>query len=229
MLELPYAKAPIRADGGGLVTRLLGASARLPHDLLLISGVRSGQEAMRGEETQAIGVLGGLPAGQRSRLILVGTHSKHVLADGSRAREIRTFMTGEFFEVLSRHSILSRSVKQGKRAAAARDFAEGVRAGARDGILSASFQVRMRNLLGGRTAASGAAFLSGVLIGAELAALPKRPRRVHVVGDPALTSLYASALRVLGGGRAVREHSALDATVAGQLIIARAAGLLPAP
>ena len=47
---------------------------------------------------------------KRSLLILPGTQSKHIQIENQSVIDFRTFMTGELFEVLGRHSILRASV-----------------------------------------------------------------------------------------------------------------------
>jgi 2-dehydro-3-deoxygalactonokinase len=84
-------------------------------------------------------------------------------------------MSGELFDVLSKHTILQYSVsaeqetQQGLEAAddlAA--FLAGVRQALAIPMSSALFQVRTRQLLEGKPGESNRSFLSGVLLGAEL-------------------------------------------------------------
>ena len=62
------------------------------------------------------------------------------------------------------------------------------------------FNIRARGLLGQSSLGEAPARLSGLLIGAELAAM--RPywlgQSVALVGDPRLNALYASALKAQG-------------------------------
>ena len=62
---------------------------------------------MRGEETQVLGVLQGL--GPQVLIGLPGSHSKWVEVVEGRITHFDTFMTGEVFAVLSKHSILGRT------------------------------------------------------------------------------------------------------------------------
>src|SRR3546814_14199624 len=75
--ELPYATLPFSLSGNGAVTRKFEASADFPHEILLISGLRSEQDVMRGEETQLLGLAaqGMLPA-DNAICLFPGTHSK---------------------------------------------------------------------------------------------------------------------------------------------------------
>lgn len=56
MAELPYAELPFSVDGCGAMVEQMEQTESFPHDVLLISGVRSEQDVMRGEETQLIGL-----------------------------------------------------------------------------------------------------------------------------------------------------------------------------
>jgi 2-dehydro-3-deoxygalactonokinase len=132
---------------------------------------------MRGEETELVGLFtmdAIAPLRCGALVIKPGTHSKHLRVEGGRLVGLETFMTGELFEVLGKASILQHSIEgkpEDRRADASEDFRAGVRA-ARDLPLSAAlFRVRTRQLLDHRTEPQNRAFLSGVLIGAELAYL----------------------------------------------------------
>ncbi len=103
--ELPYARLPLALDGEGLVWSELSRPSDFPAArLLLISGVATACDVLRGEETQALGLF------QLSRfdefksravVIIPGTHSKHLSIDDGRVNDFQTFMTGELFEVLA--------------------------------------------------------------------------------------------------------------------------------
>ena len=160
----------------------------------------SGPDVMRGEETQVLGWLAADPARRRGwrGLCLPGTHAKWVaVADGVIARFV-TAMTGELYDLLMTHSVL--------RAPAATEdmsaFSLGVAvAGDGSALASRLFSARGRFLEGELPEGSVASYLSGLLIGAEIGALWPRMRvegddSVEVIGDPALTRLYAHALEL---------------------------------
>src|SRR6185503_13444569 len=123
----------------------------------LISGLATRFEMMRGEESEIIGLMTD-PAlaafSKRSLVILPGTHSKHVWIDDQRIVDFRTFMTGEFFDVLGRHSILSASVDVAAHAPQTSFSAsdrvaveEGVKWGSDHGLARGLFRVRTRAVL----------------------------------------------------------------------------------
>ncbi len=55
--ELPYAELPFAVDGSQAGVRYLESQPDFPYDLLLISGIRTEGDVMRGEETQLVGLI----------------------------------------------------------------------------------------------------------------------------------------------------------------------------
>jgi 2-dehydro-3-deoxygalactonokinase len=203
MMELPYGTLPFSADGRGVVTHLQPANADLPHNVLLISGIRSDDDVMRGEETQLIGCMAGNSnAATEGTFIFPGTHSKHIQVKAGQAVSFQTFMTGELFELLRKHSILKDAVAvpEGATQPAPGDsFSEGVTDGARQHLLHAAFRVRTNQLFGRLRKAENLDYLSGLLIGAELQSLQTADTgHIYLCGGAHLEERYAIALEVLG-------------------------------
>ncbi len=231
--ELPYRELPVATDGSDLTVERISAHDELPHPVLLISGVRTRDDVMRGEETQLIGscaVGASLPLGTEVRRLLVfpGTHSKHVELSGAQAVSFRTYMTGEVFALLSSQSVLAHSVAGGAAPGGedVESFAAGVRAGAADNLLHAAFRVRTRALLDHVGAAANYHYLSGLLIGAELRDIAGRNIAITLVASGPLGSAYHRALQVLGVRSPVTVHDADDCLIAGQWTVATRLGLL---
>ena len=191
---------------------------------------------MRGEETQVLGALPSLP-NDDVLIGLPGSHSKWVqVADGC-IQHFDTFMTGEVFAVLSEHSILGRTQQRGGTFDADA-FDRGVQVALSSegdiGPLSTLFSARTLGLTGDLSATAQADYLSGLLIGHELAALAnaQRQRRnsahlpaVVLIGSGPLCVRYDRALQACGFGAAsVAEH----ATERGLWQLALAAGLVRA-
>lgn len=199
MINVPYGNIPFSLDGSDLVVHRLDADGKFSHPVYLISGVRSEDDVMRGEETQLVGVADDRALKGEHLYIFPGTHSKHIRAVDGRAVGFTTFMTGEFFEVLSKKSILADSVSE-DGALLHRDnldsFREGVLEGSRNNILNSAFHVRTRSLLGARAKEANYYFLSGLLIGSELGGLSQSA--VTVIGGEFILACYEEALRVLG-------------------------------
>lgn len=186
--ELPYATLPFSLSGSGAVGEWIES------DVYLISGVRGESDMMRGEETQALGwaehVGEALP--DQATLILPGTHSKHLRIDRGAITAITTFMTGELFELLCRHSVLRHSVAEDAPWDPAA-FREGVVASGEVGLTSSLFQVRTRQVLAGRSGAANRSFLSGLLIGSELRTLTPGETPIVLAAGEALRAAYSAA------------------------------------
>jgi 2-dehydro-3-deoxygalactonokinase len=166
--------------------------------IAIVPGLSDGQgdvpDVMRGEEVQIFGAmrLAGLADGL---FVLPGTHSKWATVRAGKVTGFRTFMTGEAYGLFVQHSILARTLD----AAAPLDeeaFLRGVeRAGSGEGLLHNAFGVRALGLFGRLSPAQSASYLSGLLIGEELARqnLPQGGE-VIVIGALALGERYALAL-----------------------------------
>jgi 2-dehydro-3-deoxygalactonokinase len=214
--ELPYARLPFALDGRDAVCETLEGRIHL------ISGIRSKTDMARGEETQALGLAAALGSAlpDRATLVLPGTHSKHLTVDSGAITGVRTFMTGELFDLLVRHSVLRHSTE----AAAAFDptaFAEGVAESRRQPLAAALFRVRTRQVLDGHPAPANTAFLSGLLIGAELGALAESERPVIVAAGEALRIAYAAAAEGLGLASRLRVFDAEPPSALGQEVLLR--------
>jgi 2-dehydro-3-deoxygalactonokinase len=168
-------------------------------------------DVMRGEEVQIFGAvaLTGIDAGL---FVLPGTHNKWARVEAGRVQGFRTFMTGEFYALLSQHSILARTLDATAELDEAA-FLQGVaRAteGERGSLLNHAFGARTLSLFGRRTAAELASYLSGLLIGDELRtalrlgtgaagdAAGSPGSEIVLIGSPALTRRYALALSARG-------------------------------
>lgn len=213
--EAPYVECP--AGAAELAARLHPVEWR-GKTLRIVPGLvdRSGgvPDVMRGEETQLLGVLPTLGAG-RHTICLPGTHSKWVRIEDGRIAGFRTHMTGEVFAVLKQHSILGRLMTEGADDEAA--FNAGVaRAGEAGGLLHHLFGTRTRGLFDELPSASLASYLSGLLIGHELAA-EGSSGAVQILGSPHLARRYGQALQFLGRKAVVLDP---DAAVSGLFQIA---------
>jgi len=193
--EAPYAACP--AGLTDLTQRLHWIE---PGRIAIVPGLSVEQggvpDVMRGEEVQIFGALRltGLADGL---FVLPGTHNKWVTVSGGRVTGFRTYMTGEFYGLLTQHSILSRTTEADAPLDEAA-FLDGVkRANNGDGLLHNAFGARALALFERLAPAPSASYLSGLLIGEELRAqLPAR--EVVLIGAPALTARYALALKQAG-------------------------------
>lgn len=156
-------------------------------------------DVMRGEETQLFGAIRLDPAlgSDRHIVVLPGTHSKWAWLEDGRITSFRTFLTGELFALLQGSSLLSAG-REGHAEEIGDAFGHGLtRARADGGVLGSVFETRAAQLRDGHSAAWGADFLSGLLLGCELAEMRRLgalPAAVTVIGGAALAQRYARAL-----------------------------------
>jgi len=204
--ELPYARLPFRLDGSDAVVN------EIEPDTFLISGVRSEDDVMRGEETELLG----LEIGREEAVaILPGTHSKHCVLQNGAMVSFRTFMSGELHALLGSHGILRQSVGAGWDEAAC---LEGIDEATRGALTSSLFKIRTRSLLHRKSPESNGSYLSGLLIGSELSALPEGvPLILAAAGK--IAAPYRLAFRALGldtRSRILSDEEAAALAVRGQ-------------
>lgn len=193
MAELPYAEVPFRLDGSDVEYRVM-ESRVVACPLLLLSGVRTPDDVMRGEETELIGLCRSIAApASPSLFILPGTHSKHVYVDSGAIVSFRTYMTGELFDMLANASILRESVREVPFNRQA--FELGVRASRDRPLLSGLFTVRTHRLFDRIDAGESYWYLSGLLVGYEVGAPAAAP--VFLCGMSRLAPLYRAAIEAL--------------------------------
>jgi 2-dehydro-3-deoxygalactonokinase len=109
--------------------------------------------------------------------------------------DFQTFMTGELFDILGRHSILRATMDDHAVVQPNDAFREGVQAAKKRGLAGSLFSVRTRGALGGVAAVENTSYLSGLLIGSELVGI-QGP--VLLAASGALADLYAAAMQSLG-------------------------------
>jgi len=203
MQELPYAILPFPVSGSGAIVQIFEAEENFPNPILLISGVRSDEEVMRGEETQLIGIaeLLGLQQ-QEAILILPGTHSKHLHIKNGHLVDFKTFMTGEVFGLMINHSILKNSVDTGDWAELSESDEEAFRLGVDrstvSSILNSLFSIRTNELFNKMNKRQNSLYLSGLLIGNELSTLRSEDVTLGLCSSGNLLGLYRLALDQLG-------------------------------
>ncbi|HMH22085.1 MAG TPA: 2-dehydro-3-deoxygalactonokinase [Puia sp.] len=217
MLELPYREIPFDIYHEDLITEWLPAGAGPGAGVLLISGLKSGDDVMRGEETQLIGCLSG-PGGFAAEAapdhimapdvnigdglyIFPGTHSKHILVKDGTIIGFKTFMTGEIFELLSEKSLLAGSVEKTRDRPGDRDWASfrrGVLEASGANFLQVAFHTRVNDLFGLLSKKENFYYLSGLLIGTELQDLPaKDAKDIYLCCGNALKDHYEKALELM--------------------------------
>lgn len=196
--EAAYRAVPCTPLGGPLL-------AVTPHDprfrLHIVAGLSQADPAdvMRGEEVQIAGYLAANP-GFEGTLCLPGTHSKWATIRAGRVSGFQTYMTGELFALLATASVLRHALGGAGWDDAAFLAASAEALAAPETLSARLFAIRAASLLAGQSPAVARARLSGLLIGAELAAT--RPlwqgRAVAIIGAGQLAAHYAAALAAQG-------------------------------
>lgn len=193
--ELPYHPLPFDVSGVDLKPAVLPPAMDFPHTLLLFPGIRSHDDVIRGEETQLIGCRPAIEQEERV-FILPGTHSKHITVRDGRAVGFRTYMTGEFFQLLAHRSLLAASVGKPSSPAVTPAFYAGIDASRGSSILHSAFSVRTNQLFRRLAKEDNYQYLSGLLLGEELKELGHR--HITLVAAAPLLSPYQAALQYLG-------------------------------
>lgn len=167
-------------------------------------------DVLRGEETQIAGFLAAHPD-FGGTLCLPGTHCKWVLVAGGQVLGFHTFMTGELYALLSRQSVLRLTIDGAKPDKTAFATALAQALARPESVPAHLFSLRADALLHGLAAASGAGRLSGLLIGAEIAAARDlwQERRVAVIGAAELSALYLKGLTMAGASAYQHDGAAL--------------------
>jgi 2-dehydro-3-deoxygalactonokinase len=168
------------------------------------------QDVMRGEETQVFG----LDLQDDAVVVGPGTHSKWIRTAQGRITDFRTFMTGELFAAIRKGTILGADM--GDPGVDDDAFTTGVERALHDPAVTANlFSVRVEALAGRLSSASAADYLSGLLIGAEIAAqIDAHERPIILIGAEPLCRRYAAAL-ALGDFQDVRIADGAAATALG--------------
>ncbi|WP_420144164.1 2-dehydro-3-deoxygalactonokinase [Sphingobium sp.] len=160
-------------------------------------------DVMRGEETQIFGALARDPAlaAGRHLIVLPGTHNKWSLVEDGRIVAFRTMPTGELFALLRDRSTLGPKTDVTDAAEEAAGFAEGLERANEAGLLQSLFAARTMRLRKGKSPDWALGYLSGLLIGCEIAEIRTTltgTDSVVLIGDKRLSARYAQALEAQG-------------------------------
>jgi 2-dehydro-3-deoxygalactonokinase len=203
--EVPYLECPARpgaiadaalrfeADGRAIAI-LPGLSCR---------GKTGAPDVMRGEETQILGALRLHPSLAKGHHVfcLPGTHTKWAVVTDGAVTQFQTALSGELFELLRRHSVLARDSNDVDAQSPA--FALGLEfARQTTDLLHLLFSARSRVVTGDMAKADAASYLSGLLLGKDIAtamalfdiARFNTDSPVQIICTPALAALYGKAL-----------------------------------
>ena len=192
-IEAPYASTPCSPQAN-----MITAPTKDPRlNVQIISGVSQAQPAdvMRGEETQIAGFQK-LNPNWDGVICLPGTHTKWVQMSAGEIVSFQTFMTGEIFDLMCSSSVLRYSVAGKGWDHDAFGTAVEDAISRPEAMAARLFSLRAESLLNDLPQATAKARLSGLLIGAELAAA--RPywlgQSIAMIGPKAMGDGYAAAL-----------------------------------
>lgn len=202
--HVPYLPCPAQpAQIAEAAMRLEGGQIAIAPGLSC-KNVYDAPDVLRGEETQVLGALRldtRLQQGRRL-LCLPGTHTKWVVLEGGIVQSFLTAVSGELYSIVKQHSVLIRDYAN-ETAAHESIFQRAIShiqqhsAAALPHLL---FECRSRQLAGELTPAAAAAYLSGLLIAADVGGalraftVEEKNPSVMLVGAPQLTGLYVQAL-----------------------------------
>ncbi|NML33681.1 2-dehydro-3-deoxygalactonokinase [Paraburkholderia antibiotica] len=215
----------------------LGAGARDLNGATGASGA-NGAGSARGNGTAHATNSANVPDdGSRSLIGLPGTHAKWAVVQAGRIERFHTFMTGEVFAALREHTILGRTMVTPDRPDT-EAFLRGVniaRERGHAGMLATVFSTRTLGLTGQLSGEAQSDYLSGLLIGHELAGLEAvlaqqgsslAQQSLQLIGNDALCERYRLALAQFG---CLRAEPVKHATERGLWRVAVEAGLVAPP
>ncbi len=199
--EVPYLHCPAKPSAIAAAALRFEVDGRAIAILpgLSCTGLAGAPDVMRGEETQILGALRLHPELTRGRhvLCLPGTHAKWVALEDGAVVGFQTALSGELFELLRRHSVLARDGGEVAVDDAFRRGLEFARANPKADLLYLLFSTRARVVTGQMPKADAASYLSGLIVGKDVAtaaALFELGAKLPLICAPLLGSLYAEAL-----------------------------------
>ena len=228
--EAPYVLCPAnpKAIAGHLI-EVEAESVRVRIAPGLMTEGQDGEpDVMRGEEVEILGIADSGAA----LIVLPGSHSKWAVVDEGRVMGFKTFVTGELFAAIRDHTLIGAFARAVPPKPPGNAFARGVARGAETasgekgaGLLGALFGARALPLAGKLAEEDAGDYLSGLLIGAEIA----EARRLFPAGEPKvagaapLVQRYLVAFDVLSQAAAAAPPRA---AARGLYLLAREAGLI---
>lgn len=214
-VPLPYANIPFSLGGSHLHYQKKQASHDAIEALYFLSGIQTKNDVMRGEETETIGLFQIeelKQLGQNSTLILPGTHSKHVHIFDHQIVGFETYMTGELFGILSKHSVLRLSlpekIEEQKTELSPEEhhaFELGAQQGSESSSSQALFSVRTNGLFNKYPPEENYYYFCGILIGCEIHEIRKQNRTEPLLlyANGEIRTFYETALKTVGLGNQV--------------------------
>ena len=206
-VEVPYVPCPATPAtlAAGTVRRTLPNGS----DLIFLAGITDPKatpfpDVMRGEETQIVGF--GLDA--PAIVVLPGTHCKWAEIQTGRIERFQTFVTGEIFALLSKHSFIAKVSGTPNAGIDWDAFKKGVKmslgtSGKSTSILNLLFSARTGMLSTQLRTDEIRDYISGVLIGYEFREARENGwfnagDHIGIVRNDGLAALYTCAAKEFG-------------------------------
>lgn len=220
--DVPYQRLP--ADLTSLARSMVEVRAERTrlHVVPGLLGDGALPEVMRGEETQILGALEAVPDGDVGEaaaeqvVVLPGTHTKWVTVRERTVTDFTTAMTGELYGLVTRYSILARGASGGGGSATEafdRGVETSVATGAETGLLATLFSARTLPLTGRLAPESVNDYVSGLMIGAEVAGLLRHPTVGRLASDPSIPVLLCGEPDLCRRYQRALEHVSIGAAI----------------
>lgn len=196
--EVPYVPVPAKPP---VSTPMRLSSKTTNQNVWIVPGLMQERPAdvMRGEETQVAGFLA-LNPGWDGVLCLPGTHTKWVHVSAGEVVSFQSVLTGELFALLSTQSSLRHSLEGSGWDSTAFENGLELARSRPERLTSVLFSLRANDILNDQPTDTARAYLSGLLIGAELAATRAYwlGQQIAVIGETRSVTPYVDGLRLQG-------------------------------
>ncbi|MGR5338995.1 2-dehydro-3-deoxygalactonokinase [Vibrio astriarenae] len=202
--DVPYVKTP--ASFEGITEKAFSFELEWGAKATIYPGIKhknaqSQFDVMRGEEVQLIGAKA-LLGKDSFHAVLPGTHSKYANVTDGVIQSFSTYMTGEIFSVLSKHTILGKDLGPSKAQFDSVAFLKGVEESNVESLTNQLFLARTHRLFKQLNNDDVLDYLSGLLIGHEVKSIIGyincRKEPLNLIGSYQLSKKYEMALNALG-------------------------------
>lgn len=176
--------------------------------ILLLPGLQTRNrfdepDVMRGEEMQIVGAMDSLRGG-KALVALPGTHNKWCLVSDGVVETFHTAMAGELRAILRAHSVLIGKLNGQAELGSAFELGASTAFAKTDvGLEALLFSTRARQAVGEITPDEAEEYLSGLLIGSDIATACKlyseeiQSIPLYLICSASLASLYQRALSIM--------------------------------
>lgn len=182
-----------------------------------IRGVKTENDMMRGEETELFAI----SDKGKGVYILPGSHSKIIVTDDhGEITDIKTMLTGEMLEALSKYTILKESVDFFENTIDENSLINGYNFSKEHGINHALFKTRVMSTLEGKNKSEVYSFYTGVVLSGEIDEITKlNPDKITIAGKRELLEPMIILLKYTHGSEICEFSSDIPLSVLGAVKI----------